>query len=112
MFSVQAGPQRNQHIDRIRKISRIKWAQCSTEYRVRVFKFFGFTLIMAAGRAVRGEAKWSGQQDSILRPSGPKPDALPDCAMPRSGRHERVREVPITRSPARRQLRLQRGRKM
>jgi hypothetical protein len=26
---------------------------------------------------------WSGQQDSNLRPSGPKPDALPDCAMPR-----------------------------
>ena len=27
---------------------------------------------------------WSGQQDSNLRPSGPKPDALPDCAMPRN----------------------------
>src|ERR1700686_4202837 len=27
---------------------------------------------------------WSGQQDSNLRPSGPKPDALPDCAMPRA----------------------------
>jgi hypothetical protein len=26
---------------------------------------------------------WSGQQDSNLRPSGPKPDALPDCAIPR-----------------------------
>ena len=26
---------------------------------------------------------WSGQQDLNLRPSGPKPDALPDCAMPR-----------------------------
>src|SRR3569832_591545 len=90
LFSVQAGPLRYQHIDRLRKISRIKWAQCSTEYRVRVFKYFGFTLIMAAGRAVRGEAKWSGQQDSNLRPSGPKPDALPDCAMPRSGRHEHV----------------------
>ena len=27
--------------------------------------------------------KWSGQRDSNSRPSGPKPDALPDCAMPR-----------------------------
>src|SRR5947209_330915 len=26
---------------------------------------------------------WSGQQDSNLRPTGPKPVALPDCAMPR-----------------------------
>src|SRR5579885_106975 len=28
-------------------------------------------------------AKWSGQQDLNLRPSAPKADALPDCAMPR-----------------------------
>ncbi len=27
---------------------------------------------------------WSGQQDSNLRPPGPKPGALPSCAMPRS----------------------------
>ena len=27
--------------------------------------------------------KWSGQQDSNLRPPGPKPGALPNCAMPR-----------------------------
>ena len=27
--------------------------------------------------------KWSGRQDLNLRPSGPKPDALPDCATPR-----------------------------
>ena len=26
----------------------------------------------------------SGWQDSNLRPSGPKPDALPDCATPRT----------------------------
>src|SRR5690606_7648361 len=26
---------------------------------------------------------WSGRQDSNLRPSGPKPDALPCCATPR-----------------------------
>ncbi len=44
---------------------------------------------MSYGRFVnsnRGSAsylKWSGQRDSNSRPSGPKPDALPDCAMPR-----------------------------
>src|SRR5688500_3704980 len=27
--------------------------------------------------------QWSGQRDSIPRPSAPKADALPDCAMPR-----------------------------
>jgi site-specific DNA recombinase len=27
--------------------------------------------------------KWSGRRDSNPRPSGPKPDALPDCATPR-----------------------------
>ena len=27
--------------------------------------------------------KWSGRQDSNLRPSAPKADALPDCATPR-----------------------------
>ena len=27
---------------------------------------------------------WSGRQDLNLRPSGPKPDALPGCATPRS----------------------------
>src|SRR6185312_7741352 len=29
---------------------------------------------------------WSGQQDLNLRPSAPKADALPDCAMPRRER--------------------------
>ena len=28
---------------------------------------------------------WSGRQDSNLRPSGPKPDALPSCATSRNG---------------------------
>src|SRR5690349_23809402 len=28
-------------------------------------------------------AQWSGRQDSNLRPSAPKADALPDCATPR-----------------------------
>src|SRR5215471_15607153 len=30
------------------------------------------------------EVYWSGQQDLNLRPSAPKADALPDCAMPRA----------------------------
>ena len=30
-----------------------------------------------------GAGKWSGQQDSNLRPSAPKADALPGCAIPR-----------------------------
>ena len=29
-------------------------------------------------------AKWSGREDSNLRPPGPEPGALPDCATPRS----------------------------
>jgi hypothetical protein len=32
------------------------------------------------------EEKWSGRQDSNLRPSAPKADALPGCATPRLGR--------------------------
>lgn len=31
----------------------------------------------------RKKKKWSEQQDSNLRPPGPKPGALPNCAMPR-----------------------------
>src|SRR6185436_20671084 len=39
---------------------------------------------------------WSGQQDLNLRPSAPKADALPDCAMPRTDapRAERHRDPP------------------
>lgn len=47
------------------------------------------------------ERKWSGQQDSNLRPSGPKPDALPGCAIPRAVdglRFIRVRDVRQERS--------------
>ena len=28
--------------------------------------------------------KWSGREDSNLRPPGPEPGALPDCATPRT----------------------------
>src|SRR6185312_11834991 len=35
---------------------------------------------------------WSGQPDSNRRPSAPKADALPNCAMPRPGREASPRE--------------------
>ncbi len=38
---------------------------------------------------------WSEQQDSNLRPSGPKPDALPGCAMLRYGAGTRVRTADL-----------------
>src|SRR5262245_18288680 len=34
--------------------------------------------------SMRRMRRWSGQQDSNLRPPAPKAGALPDCAMPRS----------------------------
>ncbi len=34
-------------------------------------------------KSLKNEAFLSGRQDSNLRPSGPKPDALPACATPR-----------------------------
>ena len=34
-------------------------------------------------RATRAAAKWSGREDSNLRPPAPKAGALPDCATPR-----------------------------
>ena len=41
--------------------------------------------------------QWSGQQDSNLRPPGPKPGALPDCAMPRqSYRYSEMNRVSST----------------
>ena len=42
---------------------------------------------------------WSEQQDSNLRPSGPKPDALPDCAMLRygAGTTNRTRDLRVTK---------------
>src|SRR5262249_4222606 len=36
-----------------------------------------------AGIITLPQYQWSGQQDLNLRPSGPEPDALPDCATPR-----------------------------
>lgn len=32
---------------------------------------------------LRAHNSWSGQRDSNPRPSAPKADALPDCAIPR-----------------------------
>ncbi len=37
--------------------------------------------------------EWSEQQDSNLRPSGPKPDALPGCAMLRSHQPDTLRRL-------------------
>ena len=36
-------------------------------------------------RPLPAESRWSGQRDLNPRPSAPKADALPDCAMPRQG---------------------------
>src|SRR4051812_30499682 len=44
---------------------------------------------MRASIAVSCKAGWSGRQDSNLRPSAPKADALPGCATPR-GRRKRL----------------------
>ena len=42
--------------------------------------------IVETGRPRGGPpCAWSGQRDSNPRPSAPKADALPDCAMPRAG---------------------------
>ena len=35
-----------------------------------------------------GYVSWSVMQDSNLRPSGPKPDALPDCANHRAANYK------------------------
>ena len=47
-----------------------------------------FGISLRSGRAHAAPIRqnwenWSGRQDSNLRPSGPKPDALPGCATPR-----------------------------
>ena len=38
---------------------------------------------MKMPKAKLWQIKWSGRKDLNLRPSGPKPDALPGCATPR-----------------------------
>ena len=48
---------------------------------------------------------WSGQRDSNPRPSAPKADALPDCAMPRKPISPASnRTVDNTRTPKLRQF--------
>jgi hypothetical protein len=44
-----------------------------------------FLLILADFAGLSSE-KWSGQQDSNLRPAAPKAAALPGCAIPRRSR--------------------------
>jgi hypothetical protein len=51
----------------------------------------------------RRKSRWSGRQDSNLRPSGPKPDALPGCATPRTGA-ERIAKLCGTRNGSGRPL--------
>ena len=43
---------------------------------------------LSYGRKSKGAARvgWSGREDSNLRPSAPKADALPDCATPRQAK--------------------------
>ena len=41
------------------------------------------TFSQARGNPIFGFHLWSGREDSNLRPPGPKPGALPDCATPR-----------------------------
>ena len=53
-----------------RNSSKFQSAACESPARRNVMK-------------CKRSIKWSGRQDSNLRPSGPKPDALPDCATPR-----------------------------
>ena len=74
--------------------------QCSVEYLDFDIEYLGWRLSSAntedcavSPAVLEGFYKggWSGQQDSNLRPSGPKPDALPDCAMPRCRRCGRAR---------------------
>jgi hypothetical protein len=45
-------------------------------------------------------SEWSGQRDSNPRPSAPKADALPDCAMPRHARLIVARPLPTLSSTA------------
>src|ERR1700722_6222224 len=51
-------------------------------------------------RAFPNGRRGSGRQDLNLRPSGPKPDALPDCATPRRKRMMTRRFLPAA-GPAR-----------
>ena len=45
-----------------------------------------------------GPTGWSGQRDSNPRPSAPKADALPDCAMPRQSDTAGRRRAPAPRA--------------
>ncbi len=62
----------------------------------------GPTLIVKSSRRAP-KVKWSGQQDSNLRPSAPKADALPGCAMPRPGAQGADSGYTLRAGPARKQ---------
>ena len=52
--------------------------------RTRVTALKGPCLnLLTTGPVIKSTCKWSGQRDLNPRPPGPKPGALPSCAMPR-----------------------------
>ncbi len=62
------------------KLLRMLFSNCSVD-AVSVTPTYRKPFDMIFQRAKKEE--WSGRRDSNPRPSGPKPDALPDCATPR-----------------------------
>ena len=62
------------------KLLRMLFSNCSVD-AVSVTPTYRKPFDMIAKRA-RSE-EWSGREDSNLRPPGPEPGALPDCATPR-----------------------------
>ncbi len=62
------------------KLLRMLLSNCSVD-AVSVTPTYRKPFDMIFQRAKKEE--WSGRRDSNPRPSGPKPDALPDCATPR-----------------------------
>ena len=63
------------------------WSQtrCATRLRYAPNRYTKIQIIMAMTFKYLikqgGKKRWSEQRDSNSRPSGPKPDALPGCAM-------------------------------
>jgi site-specific DNA recombinase len=75
------------------KLLRMLFSNCSVD-AVSVYPTYRKPFDMIVKRARLEE--WSGREDSNLRPPGPEPGALPDCATPRTLRNEcrwRVRSV-------------------
>jgi hypothetical protein len=58
------------------------WSQtrCATRLRYAPTDIYNNDIVRYL-KIVLGKKRWSEQRDSNSRPSGPKPDALPGCAM-------------------------------